>query len=567
MFGECVMMYDIVCSSSSSLLISKEKKLYFTGNGIHQCSGLELPFGHRGSFYGFTLVPLPASCRVKQVSSGSAQCLIICDNGSLWAVGSNLSGQLGLGPGAGSIAKYTQITYLPHPAQYVTNGSQHTLVLLTDGSLWASGQNTAGQLGLGSTQTEYNEFTPVQSLSKIKKITILVAGPMATFLVFDDGSLWATGSNANSNLGLPEQKQYLRFTQIMGPLKNKRVVAIAAGSSSTMILLDDGQLFGVGKNLFGELGLGHNKRVNEFTRITALPETPIRSIAMGGTYSILVFDDNTVWGSGNSSRGWLGFGTSQNPCTSVFVPCSFPKEVATIKIVTTGTKHALYGLLDGQVLAIGDNYNGQLGLPKEPRSVTHYTPVPIPGSPPIMPIDGLPKSNIGPIFNLDTYARICGEIGEARAKTLLLPSFLGCPACRCYVPTTVWGECPYHLTRHQHAVAEQGLAAGAAGAIVKGPEYISALRQKAFAYLQMDREVEAVSMFQRAAALGDAEATNVLGECYEQGLYGVTTDMQQAFKDYEEAANKGFARAQFNLGLCWLSRICRGRSTPFICSV
>ena len=51
------------------------------------------------------------------------------------------------------------------------------------------------------------------------------------------------------------------------------------------------------------------------------------------------------------------------------------------------------------------------------------------------------------------------------------------------------------------------------------------------------------------ATAGDLEAQNALGNAYTNGLPGLKPDFGEAFKWYQEAGNKGYAPAQFNLGL------------------
>jgi len=91
----------------------------------------------------------------------------------------------------------------------VVCGSYHALALLNDGSLWAWGLNSEGQIGDGEEASlemgrhywspmEVTNGTPVKIMGNV---TDIAAGPESSYAIMDDGSLWAWGSNSNGQLG------------------------------------------------------------------------------------------------------------------------------------------------------------------------------------------------------------------------------------------------------------------------------------------------------------------------------------------------------------------------------
>src|SRR5438128_1670373 len=84
---------------------------------------------------------------------------------------------------------------LPALAVQLAGGANHSLLLRDDGTLWAWGYNTYGQLGDGSNA---NRSAPVQVLSGVKAVA---AGDFHTMAIRTDGTLWAWGRNDEGQLG------------------------------------------------------------------------------------------------------------------------------------------------------------------------------------------------------------------------------------------------------------------------------------------------------------------------------------------------------------------------------
>jgi alpha-tubulin suppressor-like RCC1 family protein len=105
---------------------------------------------------GFFSLPSAAAGAVDKplISGGNSHTLGIQKDGTLWAWGDNTYGQLGLGDHTEPTIP-TQVgtgwVYLAAGWVAVTTEWFHSLGLKADGSLWAWGDNTYGQLGLGDT--------------------------------------------------------------------------------------------------------------------------------------------------------------------------------------------------------------------------------------------------------------------------------------------------------------------------------------------------------------------------------------------------------------------------------
>jgi alpha-tubulin suppressor-like RCC1 family protein len=77
-----------------------------------------------------------------------------------------------------------------------------------------------------------------------------------------DGSVWATGKNANKALGDPPPANSSAPTRIIGG-----IALIATRFSHTFLITTDGRLLAAGSNGNGELGIGTISHSEGFTRV------------------------------------------------------------------------------------------------------------------------------------------------------------------------------------------------------------------------------------------------------------------------------------------------------------
>ena len=85
-------------------------------------------------------------------------------------------------------------------------------------------------------------------------------------------------------------------------------------SSHSLILKNDGTLWGTGDNYYGSLGLGDSSHRYTFTQVTTNTNN-IKSVCCGGSYTIILENDGTLWGCGHNPHGQLGLGDGYNRAT------------------------------------------------------------------------------------------------------------------------------------------------------------------------------------------------------------------------------------------------------------
>jgi alpha-tubulin suppressor-like RCC1 family protein len=266
-------------------------------------------------------------------------------NGSLWAWGDNTYGQLGDGT---TTDKYTPVQIgTANNWVSVTAGASWTVALKSDGTLWAWGLNGSGQLGDG---TVINKSTPTQIGSATNWVSV-TAGDAHTVALKSDGSLWAWGYNFFGQLGDGTAIDKSIPTQI-GTATSW--VSVTAGVGHTVALKSDGSLWAWGYNVYGQLGDGSITQENAPVQIAA--GTTWVSVTAGGYHTVALKSDGSLWAWGYNVYGQLGDGST----TQKNAPVQIVAGTTWVSIIAGGY-HTVAVKSDGSLWAWGYNSVGQLG--------------------------------------------------------------------------------------------------------------------------------------------------------------------------------------------------------------
>ena len=135
---------------------------------MKKCHSFPICFSSLFSVLVVLFGPQVNSAAVPAVSPGGNHSLLLHSNGSLWVTGANDLGQLGTGKTGGSDKRDDWLgdgqgtsfdsqrdevffsRVLDANVSAISAGEYHSLFLKTDGSLWAMGENSFGQLGDGN---------------------------------------------------------------------------------------------------------------------------------------------------------------------------------------------------------------------------------------------------------------------------------------------------------------------------------------------------------------------------------------------------------------------------------
>ena len=221
-------------------------------------------------------------------------------------LGDNDSGELGDGTTTTRLAP-VQVTGLTGVTQ-VAGGCHHSLALRSDGTVWAWGGNSAGQLGRGTITGDEVTAAPVSGLAGVTKIA---AGCGFSLALRSDGTVWAWGVNSVGQLGIGSTASSAVPVKITGV---SQVTAIAAGWDSAVAVVAGGaSVWAWGGNDAGQLGDGTLAGRATPVRVTQIGTVHIAGVGVGYKYAAILGTDGSVWAWGTDTAGQLGNAPVRHP--------------------------------------------------------------------------------------------------------------------------------------------------------------------------------------------------------------------------------------------------------------
>ncbi len=237
----------------------------------------------------------------------------------------------------------------------VVSGNQFSAYLAVDGTVWTWGKNSQGQLGMND-GAPTDQLTPVQ-VPGLNNVIGISAGYEHCLAVKADGTVWAWGRNSEGQLGQGSAGSFIdHAVQVTLPGVNNQCTAVAAGGFHSLAMAAGigGTLFTWGYNAQGQIGNGNT---------TSPVSTPfqvtfgVRAIAAGGYHSMYIDAAGQVRGFGFNVNGQLGDGTATSPRMSAVAAIGATNALT----LSCGWMHTLMTRADGFGYAWGSNSNGQVG--------------------------------------------------------------------------------------------------------------------------------------------------------------------------------------------------------------
>ncbi|MFO0558565.1 MAG: hypothetical protein U0269_11155 [Polyangiales bacterium] len=327
-----------------ALAIAEDRTLWSVGaNGSGQ-----LGLGDNADRARFAAVPAAMGARWRVVAGGSRHSCGIREDGTLWCWGVNVHGQLG----TGDTRDQTVAQRVGSESDWVevTCGGLHSCGIRQGGALYCWGSNPAGQLGLGAVS---GDRTTPQRVGDALGWRSLAAKARFNCALREGDSLWCWGDNSDGQIGNGDTVDQRSPVQIASA---QRWAQVRMGPLHTCAITVEGALYCWGLNDSGQLGTGDTSNARTPTRVGSRTNWRMVSGGFEHTCAITVDDELFCWG--NSALAQLGLGVGG----AVTAPTRALSEAGAMSDVVTGQGHTCALTRAGALHCWGDNASGQAAL-------------------------------------------------------------------------------------------------------------------------------------------------------------------------------------------------------------
>jgi alpha-tubulin suppressor-like RCC1 family protein len=282
--------FDIVAIAASGSSGSAKRSYAVTSRGelYEWGAGIASPTMKSG---------LPA---VRSIAAGDKHALAIDYHGEVWAWGDNTYGQIGNGEKWTVVSSPVKLTSPGSNVVMAAAGAKHSVVLKEDGTVWAWGDNSYGQLGDGTTilrtrpvpihQTT-DSFTPLPAIKKI------AAGNHHTLAVALNSTVYSWGDNRNGQIAYSSMPAMFSLPQ---PFIANAVDVSAGGDQTLVIDRSSGGTFG-------------------FPSVSGDVPNGASSVLTGGSHHFALYADGRIKAWGSNSMGQLALGDTASRTTAADV--------------------------------------------------------------------------------------------------------------------------------------------------------------------------------------------------------------------------------------------------------
>jgi len=185
----------------------------------------------------------------------------------------------------------------------VSVGWSHVLARTADGMVWAWGSNAYGALGI-EPKSEQPVLDPVP-VPGVSNVAAVAAASDVSLVLKRDGTVWVWGSNGQAQFGNGQRTSHpsVGTTTVPQPVPGvTTAVAISAGTGrQVLVVLEDGTLRGWGNTDFGQIGAGVSGVPQP--SVTTPKISGVRAVFAVGNNSYAVKTDGSFWGWGYGANG------------------------------------------------------------------------------------------------------------------------------------------------------------------------------------------------------------------------------------------------------------------------
>ncbi|XP_044485358.1 ultraviolet-B receptor UVR8-like isoform X2 [Mangifera indica] len=241
----------------------------------------------------------------KQVAAGLNFTVFLTRQGHVYTCGSNIHGQLGHGdtfdnPTPKSIALLEEVGSVVQ----IDAGPSYVLAVSRNGDVYSFGSGSNFCLGHGE---QHNEFQPrvIQTFRRKGIHVVRVsAGDEHAVALDSSGFVYTWGKGYCGALGHGDEIDKT-IPELVSSLKNHLAIQVCARKRKTFVLVDNGSVYGFGWSGFGSLGLTYDK-VMKPRILDSLRGHHVSQISTGLYHTVVVTQQGRIFGFGDNERAQLG---------------------------------------------------------------------------------------------------------------------------------------------------------------------------------------------------------------------------------------------------------------------
>jgi alpha-tubulin suppressor-like RCC1 family protein len=282
---------------------------------------------------------------IRSIAAGANHILMLGTDGTVWAYGNNDFSQL-------TGATFTGISG-PYPiaisgglrARGVFAGGDSSGAILEDGQAFVWGRNDLAQLGINS------QVSPIGTPTLLgTNCNSLAFSKTHGAGIFSYGSARVWGDNSQGQLAGANNPQLTPY-----PITSSGVGVVVVGDYSTAVLLNDGSVSTLGINTLGTLGTG-SAAPNSSILTSVAGLSGVVQIDIGDQFMIALRGDSPVIGVGLDFDGQLGSDRSNAAPIA-----TSPVGISTAAEVYAAGTISLVRLQNGGAVGFGFNFAGEIG--------------------------------------------------------------------------------------------------------------------------------------------------------------------------------------------------------------
>ena len=263
-------------------------------------------------------------------------------------------------------------------------------------------------------------------LRSVRLLYVFQRGNSAIFATNDD-QVFGLGFNRNGSLGVGAKRETVHRPELNTVLCGKQLIEIACGFEHCIGLTASGDCYAWGQNRYGQLGIDTHDTSETPQKIGELSDKKVIKICCGAYHSMALTSDGEVFSWGHNTFAQLGDKTYNSRKTPTQV--LFRDKIVSI---SCGTNHSIALTHNGSAYVWGSNELGQLGRPKERdfrenrlRAVCNR-PQKIPGFDDTIIIRAVCGPNHTLLLTIEGFVysfgdNVCGQIGNGSADTQFSP--------------------------------------------------------------------------------------------------------------------------------------------------